>query len=95
MLDVFYTVGGQRGKTLYLSANMAILCFATVFELIEWGVAAFTDAATGETYVATQGDPWDAQKDIILALIGSVILTFILKGNERWKNSKHRIIPGT
>ena len=35
---------------------MIIFSLATIFELIEWGVAAFTDSATGETYVATQGD---------------------------------------
>jgi putative membrane protein len=64
---------------LLLFVNMAILCLATIFELIEWGVAAFTDKVTGETYVATQGDPWDAQKDIILALVGSLIVTLFLK----------------
>lgn len=60
-------------KDLLLLSNMIIFSLATIFELIEWGVAAFTDSATGETYVATQGDPWDAQKDIILAVIGSVV----------------------
>jgi putative membrane protein len=62
-----------------LFANMGILCLATIFELIEWGVSVFTDKITGETYVATQGDPWDAQKDIILALVGSLIFTLFLK----------------
>lgn len=76
MMDLFRFFA-KTSKTLTLSTNMAILCLATIFELIEWGVAAFTDAATGETYVATQGDPWDAQKDIILALIGSLLFTFI------------------
>ncbi len=60
-------------KHLFLLANMIILSLATIFELIEWCVAAFTNSATGETYVATQGDVWDAQKDIILAVIGAVL----------------------
>ncbi len=60
-------------KHLNIIVNMIILCLATIFELIEWGVATFTDSVTGETYVATQGDPFDAQKDIILASIGCVI----------------------
>ena len=64
-------------KHLILLSNMIIFSLATIFELIEWGVAAFTDSATGETYVATQGDPWDAQKDIILAVLGSVL--FLVK----------------
>ena len=79
MLEVFTKWWGTERKGLILSVNMAILSLATIFELIEWGVAAVTDKATGETYVATQGDPWDAQKDIIMALIGSVIFSFILK----------------
>ena len=95
MLDVFYTVGKQKGKALFFSANMAILCLATVFELIEWGVAAFTDAATGETYVATQGDPWDAQKDIILALVGSVLLSIVLSQRGLFRNSKNAIVSAT
>ncbi len=48
-------------RHLFLISNMIILSLATIFELIELGVAEFTDSATGETYVATQGDPWDAQ----------------------------------
>src|SRR5690606_28876987 len=43
----------------------------TIFEMIEWGVAAVSDSATGETYVATQGDVWDAHKDIALAALGA------------------------
>ena len=79
MLDIFSRWLGKERKGLFLTVNMAILSLATIFELIEWGVAAFTDKATGETYVATQGDPWDAQKDIIMALIGSLIFTAALK----------------
>ncbi len=79
MLDLFSTWWGKERKGLLLTVNMAILSLATIFELIEWGVAAVTDKATGETYVATQGDPWDAQKDIILALIGSVLFSLVLK----------------
>ena len=66
----------------FLLANMSILCLATIFELIEWGVSVFTDKITGETYVATQGDPWDAQKDIFLALVGSIIFTCFLKAKS-------------
>jgi putative membrane protein len=69
-------------KQLFLISNMIILSLATIFELIEWGVAAFTNSATGETYVATQGDPWDAQKDIILASLGAVLIFFYLSATN-------------
>jgi putative membrane protein len=54
----------------------------TIFELIEWGVAEFASSETGETYVATQGDVWDAHKDIALAALGAAItmlVTYICK----------------
>ena len=87
MLELMQQKFRETKRGIFLIVNMAILSLATIFELIEWGVAAVTDKATGETYVATQGDPWDAQKDIILALIGSILFTYILKF-IRNKNSK-------
>lgn len=65
-------------RHVFILVNMIILCCATIFELIEWGVAACTDSATGETYVATPGDVWDAQKDIILASVGACLF-FLFK----------------
>ncbi len=62
------------GKWSYILSIAIILCMATIFELIEWLVAACTDSETGESYVATQGDVWDAHKDIALALLASVIV---------------------
>jgi putative membrane protein len=50
----------------------------TVFELIEWAVAEFTTKATGETYVATQGDVWDAHKDIAMAALGAALAMVIV-----------------
>jgi putative membrane protein len=75
-------------KHLFLVANMIILCLATIFELIEWGVATCTNSATGETYVATQGDVWDAQKDIILAVIGAVMFLGILRIYRKFEETK-------
>lgn len=66
-----------QNKMLFvlIFANLVIAFLATTFELIEWGVASCTDQITGETYVATQGDPWDAQKDIALAILGSFLMS--------------------
>lgn len=88
-MDLLYNKLKVKGFGLVMITNMAILCLATIFELIEWGVAAFTDTATGETYVATQGDPWDAQKDIILALVGSVLFTVIYKQLQKVRTNKN------
>ncbi len=76
-VEIIATKFSNKKGFIFLLANMSILCLATVFELIEWGVSVFTDSVTGETYVATQGDPWDAQKDIILAVVGAAISSLI------------------
>jgi putative membrane protein len=78
-VDLLYNKFAVPQKWVGTITNMGILCLATIFELIEWGVSVFTTKETGETYVATQGDIWDAQKDIILALIGSMIVTNTIK----------------
>lgn len=62
----------------------------TVFEMIEWGVAEFTTPLTGETYVATQGDVWDAHKDIALAALGAAIMMLIVYTNKKFAFYKTR-----
>lgn len=61
-------------KWSYSLSVLIILGLATIFELIEMSVALCTDSETGETYVATQGDVWDAHKDIVLAFIASILV---------------------
>jgi putative membrane protein len=48
------------------------------YELIEWAVADVFFKAQGDAYLGTQGDIWDAQKDIFLATLGAVLATTIV-----------------
>src|SRR5687767_1519831 len=41
------------------------------FEVIEGIVAQIVDPALGAAYLGTQGDVWDAQKDMALAVFGA------------------------
>lgn len=54
------------------------LSISGFYELIEWAVADVFFKAQGDAYLGTQGDIWDAQKDIFLAFIGSIIATTIV-----------------
>ncbi len=67
--------------------------FGTVFELIEWGVSVVTTKETGETYVATQGDVWDAHKDILLAATGAAVCMTITWIFNRRKNKRKKFDP--
>lgn len=48
------------------------------YELVEWGVADVFFPAQGAAYLGTQGDMWDAQKDIFLAFSGAIMSTTIV-----------------
>ena len=43
-----------------------------MFELFEWGAAELVGGDLGMAYLGTQGDIWDAHKDMALASLGAV-----------------------
>lgn len=49
------------------------LSFSGAYELIEWAVADVFFPAQGAAYLGSQGDIWDAQKDMGLALSGAIL----------------------
>jgi putative membrane protein len=61
--------------TLPIEITLSISAF---YELIEWAVADVFFKAQGDAYLGTQGDIWDAQKDIFLAFIGAILATTIV-----------------
>lgn len=61
--------------TLPIEITLSISGF---YELIEWAVADVFFKAQGAAYLGTQGDIWDAQKDIFLAFSGAIIATTIV-----------------
>lgn len=61
--------------TLPIEITLSISGF---YELIEWAVADILFKEQGTAYLGTQGDIWDAQKDIFLAFSGAIIATTIV-----------------
>ncbi|WGI27045.1 DUF2238 domain-containing protein [Halomonas alkaliantarctica] len=57
----------------WLIPVMIIMSHSSLYELIEWlSVEVFGDEL-GQAYLGAQGDIWDAQKDMALALMGALI----------------------
>ncbi|MBL7857998.1 MAG: DUF2238 domain-containing protein [Cyclobacteriaceae bacterium] len=54
------------------------LSVSGMYELIEWAVADVFFPEQGDAYLGTQGDIWDAQKDMFLATLGAVLATTIV-----------------
>ncbi|MEZ5301642.1 MAG: DUF2238 domain-containing protein [Verrucomicrobiales bacterium] len=73
-----------------------IVCIAmavsALYELLEWGAAVFTGEAA-EQFLATQGDPWDTQKDMALCGVGSLLSLLVLRRAHDRSMEKDRQVP--
>ncbi|HET8624815.1 MAG TPA: DUF2238 domain-containing protein [Gemmatimonadales bacterium] len=54
------------------------LAFSAFYELIEWWTAAASGEAA-DAFLGTQGDPWDTQWDMFLALAGAICSLLLLR----------------
>lgn len=54
------------------------LSFSCLYELIEWAVADVLFTEQGAAYLGSQGDIWDAQKDMFMAGCGATIIMFLV-----------------
>lgn len=60
----------RRGKWLFVIAVSICLACSALYEIIEWLVAVAV-GEEAEAFLGTQGDQWDTQWDMFLALCGS------------------------
>lgn len=77
----------QRGKWLFFLLCCVSLAISACYEFIEWWAAVINDQAA-EAFLGTQGDNWDAQWDMFLALFGSIVSQLTLaKAQDRQLNN--------
>ncbi|MBK7763163.1 MAG: DUF2238 domain-containing protein [Bacteroidetes bacterium] len=68
----------------YIMPIEIILSLSAFFELIEWCIGGVLMPSSVKTYVGTQGDVWDAQKDMALALLGAALtMLFVFFYDQR------------
>lgn len=67
----------RPGAWLFYLVCAACLSFSAFFEFIEWW-AALLMGGEADAYLATQGDVWDTQWDMFLALCGAVLAQLLL-----------------
>ncbi len=62
-----------NSKTItYLFALFAIMALAGTYEVMEWQFAVLGDPEAGMEVLGSQGDIWDAQKDILADTLGAI-----------------------
>jgi putative membrane protein len=82
--EVFVRVAEVRGFWSYFLPIDVAMSTSMIFELFEWGAAELFGGDLGIAYLGTQGDVWDAHKDMALASIGAVIGMSITAGLNYW-----------
>ena len=67
----------RPGGWLFVLVMAVCLAVSALYELLEWGAALATGEAAA-AFLGTQGDPWDTQWDMFLALVGAVSAQLLL-----------------
>ena len=75
--EVFLRVARLRGFWGYLFPLDITMSTSMLYELIEWGAAAVFGGELGQAFLGTQGDIWDAHKDMALASGGALIAMMV------------------
>ena len=71
--EVFLRVADVRGFWGYFLPLDLTMSTSMLFELIEWLAAEVFGGDLGQAYLGTQGDVWDAHKDMALASAGAIV----------------------
>lgn len=71
--ELFVRLTGMRGFLSYFLPLDLTMSTSMLYELIEWGAAVNFGGDLGAAFLGSQGDIWDAQKDMALASLGALI----------------------
>ncbi len=71
--EMFLRIGNVRGFWGYFLPLDLTMSTSMLYELIEWLAAIVVGQELGMAYLGTQGDVWDAHKDMALASLGGLI----------------------
>ena len=72
----------KRGGWLFFLVCSVVLAFAAFWELLEWWTAVLAAPDVGTAFLGSQGDVWDAQWDMLLALIGALVTLPLLSSSH-------------
>ena len=81
--EVFFRMADARGFWSYFLPFEFTLATSAVFELFEWGAAELFGGDLGVAYLGTQGDVWDAHKDMALASLGALAAMLVTAAINR------------
>jgi putative membrane protein len=69
----------RRGGWLFYLVCSVCLAISACYEFVEWAAAVIGGSGANE-FLGTQGDVWDTQWDMFMALVGSIVGQILLAG---------------
>lgn len=76
--EVFLRVANVKGFWGYFLPLDFTMSTSALYELLEWATAMVVGSHAGNAFLGSQGDPWDAQKDIAMASLGALIAMTVI-----------------
>jgi putative membrane protein len=89
-LELFIAYAPPKRMWRIIMPVFFIMGHSVIYEMIEWIAALLVAPELGEAYLGTQGDTWDAQKDMALATGGALMTLLIMRWKPAW-NHRFRI----
>jgi putative membrane protein len=71
--EIFLRVANVKGFWGYFLPLDLTMSTSMLYELIEWGASVAFGGDLGQAYLGTQGDVWDAHKDMAFASLGALV----------------------
>jgi putative membrane protein len=71
--ELFERRAAPQGLWRWLMPLLFLMGHSVIYEMIEWLAAIRFGGELGVAYLGTQGDEWDAQKDMAFATLGAVL----------------------
>ncbi len=92
MGEVFVLLANVRGALVYYLSLITPVGLSGIWEIIESWVAQIVSPQLGDAYLGSQGDVWDAQKDIAAAFYGAVLCVLLMLAIRRWYQRSARLL---
>jgi putative membrane protein len=67
-----------RGFWSYFLPLDLVMSTSLLYEMLEWAAAVVFGGGLGATFLGTQGDEWDAHKDMLMAASGGLVATLTI-----------------
>ncbi|MCB1703581.1 MAG: DUF2238 domain-containing protein [Halioglobus sp.] len=84
--EILVRIAQLRGFWAYFFPIDITFSISAIYEIIEWKAAAQVAPELGIAFLGTQGDVWDAQKDMLAAGVGAIVAMLIVLAINLWLN---------